>query len=190
MLRVKLNTQLSKYIPYKSDPYAYLIDTFSVNWGFYKCYLLSPFSLIGQTLQKIRIDQTEVILVVPKWPTQPWYNNFSVNVVPGTICGDPTQRESNSTTKNRGNASLVVETNTSDRESVRKVFLSQGFDNDTVNIFMVSLRKGTFSNYSLCLSKWFKFASCNMVLPSESPVQVALASLASLVREGKSFNQI
>ena len=59
-----------------------------------------------------------------------------MNVVLGTICGDPTQRESISTIKNREAAPLVVETNTSDRERVREVFLSQGFDNDTVHILM------------------------------------------------------
>ena len=79
--------------------------------------------------------------------------HFSVNVVLGTICGDPTQRESNSTTKNRGAAPLVVETNTSDRESLRERFLSQGFDNDTVDILRANWRKDTFSNYSLYMSK-------------------------------------
>ena len=53
-------------------------------------------------------------------------------------CGDPTQRESNFTTTNRGTAPLVVETNTSDRESIREVFLSQGFDNNTVDSLMAS----------------------------------------------------
>ena len=71
-----LNTHLPKYISYKPDPYAYLIDAFSIHWGFYKCYLFPRFSLIGCTLQKIFMDQAEVILVVPKWPTQPWYNTF------------------------------------------------------------------------------------------------------------------
>ena len=84
----------------------------------------------------------------------------------------------------------MSETNTSDRESIREVFLIQGFDNDTVDILMTSWRKGNFSNYSLYLSKWFKFASCNKVLSVEPPVQVALAFLKPLVREGKSFNQI
>ena len=60
--------------------------------------------------------------------------HFSGNVVPGTICGDPTQREFNSTTKNRGTAPLVVEASTPDRKNLREVFLSQGFDNDTVGI--------------------------------------------------------
>ena len=115
---------------------------------------------------------------------------FSENVVPGTIYGDPTERESNSNTKNRGNAPLVVETNTSDRENFREVFLSQGFDDDTVDILMASWRKGTFSNYSLYISKLVKFASCNKVSPVEPPVQIALAFLTSLVREGKSFDEI
>ena len=73
---LSLNTQLPKYILYKLDPYAYLIDAFSVHWGFSKCFLFSSLGFIGQTLQKIRMDQTEFILVVPKWPTQPWFNTF------------------------------------------------------------------------------------------------------------------
>ena len=52
----RLNTQLPKYISYRPDPYAYLIDDFSVNWGFYKCYLFSFFSLIDRSLQKFRMD--------------------------------------------------------------------------------------------------------------------------------------
>ena len=115
--------------------------------------------------------------------------HISGNVVLRTICGDPTQTESNFT-KTRGTAPLVSETNTSDRESIREVFLIQGFDNDTVDILMTSWRKGNFSNYSLYLSKWFKLASCNKVLSMEPPVQVALAFLKPLVRERKSFNQI
>ena len=116
--------------------------------------------------------------------------HFSGNVVPGTICGDPTQRKSTSTTKTKRTAPLVVETNTSDREGVREVFLSQGFDNNTVDILMASWKKSIFSSYFLYMSEWFKFASCNKVLPVERPVQVALTFLTLLVRQGKSFNQI
>ena len=79
------------------------------------------------------------------------------DVFPGTICRDPTQRKSISTTKTRKTAPLLVKTNTPDREGVREVFLSQGFDNDgidtvgsegfdTIEILMASWRKGSFSN--------------------------------------------
>ena len=89
---LRLNTQLPKYIFYKPDPYTYLIGAFSVYWWFYKCYLFPLFSLIGRTLQKICMDETEVVLVVPKWP-----KHFLRNVIPGTICSDPTQRKATST---------------------------------------------------------------------------------------------
>ena len=84
----------------------------------------------------------------------------------------------------------MVETNPSDKEGVREVFLIQGFDNDAVGVLVASSRKGTFSNYSLYMSKWFKFAPFNKVSPVEPPVQVVLAFLISLVRQGKFFNQI
>ena len=72
----RLNTKLPKYISYKPDSYAYFINDFSVYWGFYNYYLFPLFSLICRTLQKINIDQREVVLAVSKWPTQPWYNSF------------------------------------------------------------------------------------------------------------------
>ena len=40
------------------------------------------------------------------------------------------------------------------------------------------------------MSNWFKFAPCNKISPVELPIQVVLAFLTSLVRQGKSFNQI
>ena len=43
----RLTTRLLKYISYKPDPYADLTDAFSVHWGFCKCYLFPPYSLIG-----------------------------------------------------------------------------------------------------------------------------------------------
>ena len=40
------------------------------------------------------------------------------------------------------------------------------------------------------MSKWFKLASCSKVSPVEPAVQVTSDFLTSLVRQGKSFNQI
>ena len=44
----------------------------------------------------------------------------------------------------------MVETNISDREGVREVFLSQGYGNDTVDILRANWRKST-SNLNLHL---------------------------------------
>ena len=61
----RISTQLDRYVSYKPDPYAFLIDAFTVNWQLYNCYLFPPFSIMGRVLRKIQIDQAEVILVAP-----------------------------------------------------------------------------------------------------------------------------
>ena len=185
----RLNTQLLKYISYRQDTYAYLIDAFSVYWGLYKCYVFPPFSLLGNPSKNSQGSNTGCSCS-SKVANSALVQQFSGIVISGTICHDLTQRKSTSTTKTRVTAPLVTETNTSDREGVREVFLSEGFDNDNLNILMESYGKDTYSNYSLYMSKWFKFASCNKVSPVAPPVQVALAFLILLFRYGKSFNQI
>ena len=106
LLWSRLNIQLPQYISYKPGLYPYLTDFFSVHWGFYKYYLFPPFSLTGQTLQKICMDRAEVILAVPKWL------NWHV-VTP--------HKENYFYHKKQKNF-----TNTFHREGVREVFLSQG----------------------------------------------------------------
>ena len=36
-------------------------------------YAFPPFALVGVVLQKMVMDRAELIVVVPKWPTQSWY---------------------------------------------------------------------------------------------------------------------
>ena len=69
----RLNHQLPKYISWKPDPSAEATDAFSVNWGNCFFYAFPPFCLITACLQKIEADRAEGILVIPRWPTQPWF---------------------------------------------------------------------------------------------------------------------
>ena len=69
----RLNTQLPKYVSYHPDPHAYTTDAFSIPWTGLKFYCFPAFSCVSQCLQKIRADQATGIIVVPKWPTQPFY---------------------------------------------------------------------------------------------------------------------
>ena len=56
----RINSQLDRYISFKPDPFAEHIDAFSVNWGWFdKPYLFLPFSVIRQTLQKLRVDKVD-----------------------------------------------------------------------------------------------------------------------------------
>ena len=73
----RINSQLDRYISFKPDPFAEHIDAFSVNWGWFdNPYLFPPFSVIGQALQKLRVDKVDALMVIPRWPTKPWFNTF------------------------------------------------------------------------------------------------------------------
>lgn len=120
-------------------------------------YIFPAFSLTDRTLQKICMDQAEVILAV--WIRSIHVFNsalvqqFPGNVMPKTICNS-TQTKFYTSTKTRETASHVIETNTSDKKGVKEVFLIQGFERDTVEILMVSWKKGTFSNITHALKNY------------------------------------
>lgn len=68
-----LNKQLDKYVSWKPDPGAVVIDAFSCDWKNEFFYIFPPFSLIGKVLQKLERDKSQAIIVTPVWTTQPWY---------------------------------------------------------------------------------------------------------------------
>ena len=69
-----LNTKCELYVPFKPDPNAFAVDAFTQNWNDIKG--LPPFSLIGRILEKIKRDETSVIVIVPCWQTQTWFPLF------------------------------------------------------------------------------------------------------------------
>lgn len=69
----RINNQLDKYVSWKPDPGAYAIDAFTLDWSIDTFFAFPPFSLLGRVVQKIEHDQAEGIVIVPNWPSQPWY---------------------------------------------------------------------------------------------------------------------
>lgn len=69
----RLNSQLSQYISWRSDPFAIATDAFQSSWQQLQGYTLPPFALVGTCLQKIHQEGSSIILVAPVWPAQPWY---------------------------------------------------------------------------------------------------------------------
>lgn len=72
----KSNAKCRKYISWRRDPDAFNIDAFTINWSDYFFYSFPPFSLILKCLRKIIVDKATGIMVVPYWPSQPWYPLF------------------------------------------------------------------------------------------------------------------
>ena len=72
----RLNAQLPYYSSWKPDPGASFKDAFTIPWTDNYFYAFPPFSIILLCLQKIEQEEAEGILVVPNWPTQPWYTKL------------------------------------------------------------------------------------------------------------------
>lgn len=67
------NHKCNRYASWKLDPNSEIVDSFTFNWKNIRFYAFPPFSIISKVLHKIKCDKAEGILVVPFWPTQPWY---------------------------------------------------------------------------------------------------------------------
>lgn len=73
----RLNAQLPRFVAWRPDPDAEAVDALSLPWRQFFFYAFPPFCLIGKCLQKVITDQADGILIVPVWPTQPWYSQIA-----------------------------------------------------------------------------------------------------------------
>lgn len=74
----RINTQLADYVSYLPDPSAIAVDALSFVWENDKLYyMFPPFSILGQTLQKLETDTARAIIVVPLWTTQHQFSSSS-----------------------------------------------------------------------------------------------------------------
>lgn len=84
----RINHQIEKCISWKPDPGAIAIDTYSVKWNTEFYYIFSPFSLLGKGAAITHLDNTNCMMVMPKWTPQHRYPNF-IKKVKSTIFIQP-----------------------------------------------------------------------------------------------------
>lgn len=73
----RLNTKCEKYVSWQRDPDAFTTNAFTISWSDFYFYAFPPMTIILKCLRKIINDQATGIMVVPLWPTQPWYPLFT-----------------------------------------------------------------------------------------------------------------
>lgn len=88
----RVNNKCHKFVSWHRDPAAYAIDAFTLCWSTFSFYAFPPFCLVLKVLQKIAHDKAEGIVVVPKWPTQPWYPLFKSLLIHKPIEFSPNPR--------------------------------------------------------------------------------------------------
>lgn len=72
----RTNNKCPKYVSWHKDPDAYAVNAFTISWSQFYFYAFPPFSMILKSLRKITTDKAKGVMVVPRWPTQPWYPVF------------------------------------------------------------------------------------------------------------------
>ena len=74
MFASRLNKQFPRYISYRPNPGAYLVDAFSAQWTELNVCYFPSFSVIPKVLQKLEQDKATGAVVSPRWQTQVWYS--------------------------------------------------------------------------------------------------------------------
>lgn len=72
----RCNAKCPTYVTWLPDPEAWAVDAFTLSWKNIYFYAFPPFALILKMLRKIMADKAEGVVIVPHWPTQPWYPLF------------------------------------------------------------------------------------------------------------------
>jgi hypothetical protein len=52
---------------------AEILDAFSIRWSNELPYIFPPVQLIQRVLQKLQLERVTALVVVPHWPSQPWW---------------------------------------------------------------------------------------------------------------------
>ena len=73
LFATRINAQMSRYVSWKPDPTATDIDAFSLEWTNMTPYIFPPFSVIGRILRQIKTDGIRALVILPLWPTKPWF---------------------------------------------------------------------------------------------------------------------
>lgn len=87
----RVNKKCPKYISWHRDPDAFATNAFTIPWSDFFFYGFPPFSMILKTIRKIIKDKARGILVVPWWPTQPWFPVFNKLLVSKPLVFKPSQ---------------------------------------------------------------------------------------------------
>ena len=69
----RLNHVCHKYVSRYHDSEAHATDALSLHCHDTNGFFSPPFSLVSRVLQKVIMERPRGILVLPHWPTQPWF---------------------------------------------------------------------------------------------------------------------
>ena len=73
LFATKDNAKLPTFVTRHFHPEAWAVDALSIPWNGLYAYAFPPFCLINKVLLRLKHSDTDLLLVAPHWPNQPWY---------------------------------------------------------------------------------------------------------------------
>ena len=189
LFATRLNNQLDTYCCWKLDPGSRYVDTFSIDWSKFSFYAFPPFSLVPRCVQTISQDKAKGILVVPLWPTQPWFP---------LLLHDAVRQSTSSSTKLQiastsplGSSRPTTQKVALDGVSALRNSIGQ-FDlsAEATKRVMASWRTGTQKQYMTYIEQWLDFCGKRNINYCQPNVSDVIHFLMQLFNNGLSYSAI
>lgn len=69
----RVNAQIDKFVSWKPDPEAWVVNAFSIDWKIEGLYCFPPFILISRILSKVQQEKAKMTIIAPLWRNQVWF---------------------------------------------------------------------------------------------------------------------
>ncbi|KAJ8916916.1 hypothetical protein NQ315_013386 [Exocentrus adspersus] len=182
------NYKCKKFVSWFKDPECLACDAFTLNWA--KCffYAFPPFSLILKTLQKILQDHAQGIVVVPLWPSQPWFPIFKSLLKREPIYFKP-------------NKTLLSLADRSPHPQWTQITLVAGIlsptpyekggvPEESIDVCTASITDSTLKQYNVGLRMWWQFCSERNIDVYDVTVPSLLKFLTCQFNRGASYGSL
>ncbi|KAJ8917626.1 hypothetical protein NQ315_000109 [Exocentrus adspersus] len=176
------NHKCARYISWLKDPGAEAVDAFTIDWGNIFFYAFPPFSQILRTLQKIKNDKAEGILVVPYWKSQSWYPLFNTLTIDEPLQFGPSREETPSTHEPYPGCSEVI----------REAFRRKGIPAEAIGTMLRSLSENTIKQYATTYKRWWQYCQEKGISPFDASIPQIISFFQTLIDSARntynSFN--
>ena len=174
---------------WRPDPGSIATDALSQPWMEIRGFAFPPFSLIGRCLSKVKREKmSELILVAPVWPTQPWFAVlllmlYQKPIIPSEV-PIPVEESPQRTSP------IDAPAESSRVASVRNSLQGQGISGAASSLILSSWRKATEAAYSCNWRRWERWCASSGCNPVCAPLSSILDFLASEYAEGKQYRTL
>ena len=190
MFASRLNKQLNRYVSWRPDPGATFVVAFTCDWSCDFNYMFPPFSLVSRTLKKMREDEATAILIVPYWPTQPWFALMLHMLTHPVILLPRSKKTLQLPFAPEKNIPSCQKNNALCMSFIRKSLHSQKFSKRFESVIMSSWRTTTKKQYQTYYQKWQKFTCERQIDSLHPPLNQVLDFLADLFESGLRYSAL